>query len=354
MNHAPMAHLLVVRFSSFGDILQCLGTVNAYKNTFAAQAPKVDWLCRSDFASLLQSQSQIDHVISFARKQGILGLIQLAWQLSKMPYTHLYDAHNNVRSNLFCLFFLFFRMGKIQFIQRSKKRWQRFLFFKFRCKVLPQPYIGQISFLKPLEKWGIKMSKEQKEYSSSAASLKLYKEWLDQYSLQPKQYIAIVASAAWPLKRWPIEYWQEIICHYKWPLPLVFLGGSSDQFISQMLSENKINSKQNVIYDLVGKSNLELSSSICENASLVISNDTGLLHIADLSLSPCIALIGPSAFGYPKAKSSHTLETQLPCKPCSKDGSNVCTNSIQQKCMKDISVNEVYNKAMQILNESKI
>ena len=68
---------------------------------------EIDWLIRSDFKDLLNQHPLITHVISFDREQGLGGLLKLARGLAREKrYTHIYDAHNNLRSHLFTLVYL--------------------------------------------------------------------------------------------------------------------------------------------------------------------------------------------------------------------------------------------------------
>jgi len=93
---AISTRLLIIRFSSFGDIVQALSAPFAFKEKF--QQAEVDWLVRQDFAGLLMGNPALSEVLAFDRRQTLWQLINLSWQLSARPYTHLYDAHSNLRS----------------------------------------------------------------------------------------------------------------------------------------------------------------------------------------------------------------------------------------------------------------
>src|SRR6476661_3575223 len=100
--------LLIIRFSSFGDIVHAMGVPSAFKSAYPRA--EVDWLVRSDLASLLKWNPYISKVHSFDRKNGLGGLIKFTWKLSRLGYTHLYDAHNNVRSFITRALFFTFRV----------------------------------------------------------------------------------------------------------------------------------------------------------------------------------------------------------------------------------------------------
>ena len=73
---------------------------------------KIHWLVKKEFAGLVSLSDSIDQVISFSKEDGVIGLIKLALKLRKEGYTHLYDAHSNIRSRIFTVFFkLFLNIG---------------------------------------------------------------------------------------------------------------------------------------------------------------------------------------------------------------------------------------------------
>jgi heptosyltransferase-2 len=326
---------LIIRFSSFGDILQaqaCLATI--YKHNPDA---KIDWLVRSDFAPLLREQP-LQQIHSLQKTKGFIGLVYLLWSLSsKSPYTHIYDAHNNLRSfwvRTLLPLFIFCRHQKWpQTLVRSKNRWKRFLFFKLRRPVFKMPFRGSESFLTPLKKWNMDPTFLQKShFTISATPLAL-----------PEKFIALAPSAAWETKRWPVAYWKKLI-ELLPQSSFVILGGPQDHFCHEIAQTDPQR-----ILNYAGKLTLEESCAVVQSAQLTISGDTGILHAADQMRVSNIGLIGPTAFGYTSQNTSMILEAQLPCKPCSKDGRNRCTNSIFQKCMVDISPENVAQTASRYL-----
>src|SRR5690349_77986 len=90
--------LLIIRFSSFGDIVQSMAVPRAFLDVYPDS--QVDWLTREDFAELLRQQPTIHRVHSYPRSAGVFGLMKLALGLSQAGYTHVYDAHANLRSSL--------------------------------------------------------------------------------------------------------------------------------------------------------------------------------------------------------------------------------------------------------------
>lgn len=331
--------------------------VSPVSAAFRARFPDstVDWLTRSDFAELLLNVPNLNEIFAFDRKLGFLPLIRLAWRLSERPYTHIYDAHNNLRSRLVCGIFKIRGFLKISqgkkppaLIRRSKERLKRFLLFKFRRNLLPSPYRGSDSFLWPLQAWEISSKQPGgAQFRSRAETMEGVLNKLGaELSTLKRPWVIACPSAAWEMKRWPVNHWIKLI--KKLPESIIFLGGNEDLFINE-LSEVAPERTRN----FAGRLSLLESSALIELSDLVISADTGLLHVADQMEKPALALIGPTAFGYPSRATSEVLEIELHCKPCSKDGRGMCRNELYQRCMIDITPEKVAERAREKLKMSE-
>jgi ADP-heptose:LPS heptosyltransferase len=342
--------ILIIRFSSFGDIFQTLEAAAHIKQIDSAA--KIDWLVRRDFAELLENQSLVHQVIAFDRKNSAFNLIRLSWKLAP-NYSRVFDAHNNLRSLLVRIVIRlywtlhYFSAGKnASMITRSKDRWRRFLFFKFRLPVLPKPFRGAESFLRPLRSWypELAFKFESATWTASIQAKNFEDEVLNEFNVwkgtREGLIVAFAPSAAWPNKRWPIDRWLKLARAWLVLNPssrFLLLGGPEDTFLHQIGAELG----PDTVYDSVGKSSLAQSARLLSQVNALVANDTGLLHVADRLTLPSVAIIGPTAFGYPASLYSRVAEVELPCKPCSKDGRDRCTNSENLKCLKLVSTEQV-------------
>ncbi len=331
--------ILIIRFSSFGDIIQCMSVVGFIKEKF----PKceIHWTCRKEFSQILSIHPFISKIWSLDRKDGFKGLINLGKLLQKEKFDLIYDAHSNIRSKV--LFLMLKPLKKSNFIIRKKERFRRFLFFNFRMKVLPTPFRGMISYREPLKKWGIAAFDEQEiEWNFPIGiSEKIYEVQAEHFADKP--IITLVPSAAWKMKRWPIEHWKKLISllnEYKF----VILAGAEDTFCEEFVEQ-----ASERVLNLAGKLSLLESCIVIAKSDLVISADTGFLHFADLMHVKTLALLGPTAFGFPTGKTVKILQVPLKCRPCTKDGRGRCSQKIYQKCMRDITPEIVAKEAKQVL-----
>jgi len=290
---------------------------------------ELHWVTRKDMASLLKIDTDIDKIWEFDKKLGLSGLFKLIYQLRQEGFTHIYDAHSNIRSNIIFLYFLL-TFSKAKWITRRKNRLKRLLLFQFGINLLPKPFKSIKSFQKPLKKWGIsfKTSTSKNWNFPEEVTKKIEHLIADQNS--DSKSITLVPSAAWELKRWPIEYWKQLVTL----LPgysFVVIGGPNDDFCEEIKS---VAPKR--VINLAGKTTLLDSFCLINRSKFVISGDTGFLHAADLFDKQGIALIGPTAFGFTSGKNMTIMEVPLSCRPCTKDGNVKCKNAEFKKCMMDI------------------
>src|SRR4051812_39339950 len=113
--------ILIIRFSSFGDVLQTLSVLGRLGLDFP-QA-EIHWVTRREFTPLLETHPRLNKVWSLNKGARFGDLWRLARELRRENFTHVYDAHNNLRSHL--LGWLLWTPG-LNFLRRSIYRWRRF------------------------------------------------------------------------------------------------------------------------------------------------------------------------------------------------------------------------------------
>lgn len=314
--------ILIIRFSSFGDIVQAMSVLRPLKTR--STDSDIHWLTRSEFSNLVTLSPYVDRVISFDKKSGLLGLIKLGFQLRSEGYELIYDAHRNTRSAILRWIFL-----GIHIVSRPKSRWKRILLFTFRINKFPWPFRGMKSYLEPLR---LPDSELHQQWSfSSEVTTKV-----DQ--LVGENFVCLAPSAAWEMKRWPLSHWKELI-NLKSETRFVVLGGPADTFCEELVQV-----APERVSNLAGKLSLIESCYAVSKANALVSADTGLIHVADILGVKGLSLVGPTAFGFPTNSNIETLEVDLPCRPCSKDGRGGCSQEVWQKCMVDIRPEAVSSK----------
>lgn len=319
--------VLILRFSSFGDVVQCLSVPSA----IAARYPEAEihWATRKDLALLLERHPHIAKIWPYDRKTGAKGLVELIGALRAEGFTHVYDAHNTLRSRIISLF-----LWPRHFARKPGRRLKRFFLFKLRWNLFEQPFSGQRDLLEPLAKWDIpRTSPPPPQIFVDPGAFEEAQHWLATF--QPGAFFALAPSAAHYLKRWPVGHWKRLIESMP-GTKFVLLGGPEDRFLTDLAAPFG-----DRVLNLAGRTQLQTSAAIVALSRALITNDTGLLHVAEQLGHPAVALMGPAPFGFPSRPTTTILERKLPCRPCSKHGQGPCVNKTYQLCLTDISPDEV-------------
>ena len=190
--------ILVIRFSSIGDLTQAL-SLPSFIKSYAPDA-EIHFVTRRDLAGLVENHPHVTKLWTLDRKQGFKGLLQLTKTLNQQNFTHIYDAHNNLRS----LMIRKLVSAKHKLV-RPMMRLKRFLLINFQINMFEKPFSGQRDLIKPLEAWGMKFK------LPPVPQLFLNGNSNTNNPIAFADYIVLVPSASYELKRWPIEYWNQLI-----------------------------------------------------------------------------------------------------------------------------------------------
>jgi heptosyltransferase-2 len=164
-------------------------------------------------------------------------------------------------------------------------------------------------------------------------------------------YVACVIGGSYATKKLPVEQWKAF-CKTV-PFPVILIGGPDDRDEGRLIAEDD----PIKIYNSCGKFNLNESAALVQRARVVVSNDTGMMHIAAAFRKPVISLWGNTApalgmfpyYGGNNLKSrvnplSVIVEhKKLWCHPCSKLGYGRCPHG-HFRCMRELDMADVSEK----------
>ena len=184
------------------------------------------------------------------------------------------------------------------------------------------------------------------EYDQSVApSLDLdeitRKSILDKYKLgnQNKMIVLCPDAEFGPAKRWPVKYWRELIKILNKDGFIPIILGKNTSLAEEISNDNTLRK-----YMLVGSTNLEEAIYILSSAEVVVSNDSGLMHVASaVESKKLVSLFGSSSPNYtaPLSKNDNSIVIykSLSCSPCFQ---KECPLN-HFDCMNQISPHEVYS-----------
>ncbi len=321
--------LLVVRFSSIGDIVLTTPVLRALKQ----QLPKVEihYLTKEVFKSVIEPNPHIDKIFTIQKSVG-----ECTSQLKEESYDWIIDLHNNIRTR--SLKSALRRPNKTL----NKLNWKKWLLVRMKVDKLPDVHVVD-RYFKTVEHLGVYPDGKPCEFPVTESQ---EQDVLRKFNLSSKSYKAIVVGAKFKTKRLPLEKVHDVVERLDGPLVLV--GGPDDQdFASEI--ETKHGAK---IINACGQVNLQGSAAIVKNASSVLTNDTGMMHIASAYNVNIVSVWGNTVpalgmFAYrPESQDSFSIHEVegLSCRPCSKIGFDECPKG-HFDCMMKQSVDDLV-KAM--------
>jgi len=163
-----------------------------------------------------------------------------------------------------------------------------------------------------------------------------------------RDYIVFAPGAAYgPAKCWPPAYFAELAKKIKKTgQDVLILGTQKDNSIARKILEYLGDNKKG-IYNLTGLTSLAGAMSIIKKSMLVISNDSGLMHLTAALKHPQIAIFGPTnpKRTAPYGKTTKIIYHQVACAPCKY---RQCPKD--HICMHQIKVEEVFNAVQDLLS----
>ncbi len=324
--------ILIVRLSSMGDIILSTPLLRAIKQAY----PKaiIDFAIKKEFALLMKYNPQINELIMVDTED----METSRKKIRDAKYDWIIDIQKSSRASQ-----LLSGAGAGLMTTYHKDRFNRFLLINFKWNRFTNIKPVYKRYFEAVEKFNIEADAEGTEIFFSAEEEKSVDQMLQQYGLGSGiPFVTLCPGAKHATKEWTKDGYTELAKRLieKYHCPIVLLGGPGDEKrCEEIRSDIPIN-----CINLAGKLNLLESAALLKKTKLAVTNDSGLMHLAQSQKTPVVAIYGPTVreFGfYPLEKQSTVIETTISCRPCSKMGSNVCPKG-HHKCMKDISVEKVF------------
>lgn len=311
MSSSHPKRILIVRFSSIGDIVLTFPVVAAIKSLFPDC--KIDYVTKKNFKVLLEGCPAIDEVFLL---EGSLHALRRKINLAQ--YDAILDLHNNLRTRLL----LGFHLKRVfRFPKNNLEKWllTTFKIFPKKRKHVVERYLSTLSGLE--SNWKIDTANNPYTIPSSAQF-----DIQARFSLVPKSYVAIAIGAQFATKRLPTDMLIDLV--KKIAGPVLLLGGKEDQTASNAILDA---CQGQHLVSAVGLTTIHESAWLVKNARALVTHDTGLMHIGASFDVPLHVIWGNTIrdFGmYPyRLEQEEVFQYEvsgLSCRPCSKIGHQSC------------------------------
>ena len=307
--------ILVVRFSSIGDIVLTTPVVRMLKKQLNA---KVHFLTKAPFITIFKNNPNVDAVFQINDS-----ISEVILDLKKENYDYVIDLHNNLRTQI-----LKFRLG-VAAKSFNKLNWAKFLLVSFKKNILPESHIVS-RYLDTVKFLGIE---------NDGQGLDFFLSENDKINLSnfPNNYISFAIGGQHATKILPTE--KIISICKKLNKPILLIGGPEDQ-----LRGEEITNACKEVVNTCGKYTLLQSAFLIKQSDFIICHDTGMMHIAAAFKKKIFSVWGSTIpqFGmypYMANEQSKIIEVNnLSCRPCSKIGFDKCPKE-HFNCMQEIDEN---------------
>lgn len=302
--------LLFIRFSSIGDIVLTSPAIRCAK----MQIPGVEihFLTKSSMKDLVVANPYIHSV--HCLEDTIDATVA---PLKKIQFDYIIDLHHNQRT------WRIKRALGVPAYSYKKLSIQKWLLALTKINLLPNSHVCE-RYLQTLAPFGVINDEKGLDYFLPTSDFSVENILPSQFHVG---YTALVIGASYETKKMPILKWREL-CE-KINGPIVVVGDKDDYENAQML----VNAFPGKVFNTCGKYSLNESALFIKNSQLVISHDTGFLHVAVAFNKPTITIWGATSpvlqFEAYYAKDAQTkrmnaIVPNLSCQPCSKQGGHKC------------------------------
>ncbi|HSQ44639.1 MAG TPA: glycosyltransferase family 9 protein [Ginsengibacter sp.] len=323
---------LIIRFSSIGDIVLTTPVIRCLRKTFPDAG--IYFLTKKKFAGIVESNPYITRVLTLA--EDFDDTIDL---LKEEKFDAVIDLHYNLRTLRIKQ-----ALKGIPFYSYNKLNTQKWIYTNFKLNLMPDKHIVDryfetvSAFNIVNDQLGLDFFIPEKDKVKDA----------DIPFSHSHGFLSIAIGAAHLTKKLPVDKLKELCA--KIDYPIILLGGKDDVDNGKEISEiDPIK-----IYNACGKFSLNESADIVRRSSLVISHDTGLMHIASAFKKMVFSIWGNTvpSFGMYPYKTAYKIfqVNKLWCRPCSKIGYEKCPFG-HFKCMNEIDIDDIVENVKEFLRK---
>lgn len=309
-----MVRFLIIRLSSIGDVVLTTPVIRYLKN----QVPKAEihFLVKPAFRRVLEGNPYIHQIHEYDKEH----LRELVSTLQAEGFDYIIDLQKNLRSAS-----LKRKLRRMDF-SLNKLNFKKWLLVNFKINRLPERHIVD-RYLDTIRLFDVQDDSKGLDFFLGEDD-----EVQDLPSAYAEGYVLLAYAAAHETKKIPLEYMAYLIDHLQ--KPVVLVGGPGEAKEARQLETIC----QAPFFNGVGRYSLGQSAWLVKQARVVITPDTGLMHIAAAFRKIILSVWGNTvpAFGMspyrPHPDSQRFERTGLACRPCSKIGHAKCPKK-HFKCM---------------------
>ena len=345
-------NILIVKTSAIGDVIHTLPALNALRRKYPEA--RIDWLVEEAAADLLIGHKSLDTVLVSRRKAWIRdlkqGRVRAAWRgvtdfvkrLRGTEYDLLLDFQGLLKSGIFVG--LARAKRKVGFGKGMEHAEGSYVFLNEPIPPVNMNQHAVIRELLLLKAIGIESEEVVFALPVTDEQREKIGQLLAAEGIDPaRPLVAINPMTTWETKHWRNERFALVADQLlDKGMAVVFSGGPQDvpgiEAIRAVVTGKAVS--------LAGRTTLKELAALYERAAVLITTDTGPMHLAAAAGTPVVALFGPTAPWRtgPFGESHRILRAKISCSPCLKKH---CDR--EHACMEQLTVEQVVQAAQAVL-----
>ena len=334
-------HILIIKPSSLGDIIHAFPTLSAIRKTFPMA--HITWLIKKEWAPILADHPMLDDIIEI--------------EFSARKLTQIYNLLRARRFDVVLDLQGLLRTGILSWITRASRRigfsdaregshW----FYTERISA-PRREIHSVDrYLRLASALGVQ--KHSAEFILPTSPTEEHRRrtlFSKGLITDASDVVGIAPSSKWVTKRWPAESFAAVAdqLQEKSKIRVVFIGSSHESDVAQVKQ-----GMRTPVTDLTGLTTVGDLPAVMRGLRLLITNDSGPMHVAAAVGTPVVAIFGPTSQTCtgPYGDGHIVITASVECRPCFR---RRCYNRNINECLTRISVQEVVQAAWRTLQEKR-
>ena len=341
----------MIKPSALGDIAQTLPLLGLLRKKFPNA--EIDWVIRSELTGLLDGHPHLSQVIPYYRHGGIKSWFQLLSKLKSRQYDLAFDFQGLLRTGVMTI-----ATGAKLRIGLETARECSGLACHHLIPGSDKSVPAHARYWRLAELLNMHNEPRKLELGITSTDQLAAGQALQQLDLSEGPLMVIHPGAMWETKRWPAGQFAEIAIRAvkKYKMRIAVIGTKGEHNDAELIvSALKKNTTQASVVNLAGKTSLRELAVILERANLVLTNDSGPMHLAAGVGTPVVAIFTCTSNQRSGPPGDHHELVQAKV-PCAASYRKTCpfTGSGNMQCMRAVSLFQVWTALQKVIEQNHI